>query len=240
MESLTDVLTEARAAWRRGDWHASRAAYVRVDALGPLPLDDLDAFATSTWVTGHGHEAARLTERAYDRLVRTDPSAAARKAVDVALVWQMRGHEAVARGWADRARTLLVRDGADGVAGYLAYLEASAAAVSLDRAVLAQCAAVLRDNAIRTADDTLAILGEVVAGLSALVDSREPDGMRILDAVLLPVIDERVPLEWAGDVYRTVLGPLARLVDDAHVAAWSQSLRRWRETRGIEQELARK
>jgi hypothetical protein len=82
-------------------------------------------------------------------------------------------------------------------------------------------------------DPALRVLGNVAVALSALVEARTQEGARVLDAVLLPVIDERVPLEWAGDVYRTVLGPAARLVDAAHVDAWHRSLREWCDSRVI-------
>jgi hypothetical protein len=233
MDTLTDFLTEARSAWARGDWRASRAAYVRVDGIGPMSLDDLDAFATATWRLGDGQEAARLTERVYDRLARTDPSAAARKAVDVALVWRGRGHHAMVRTWTERARVLLVRD--DGaVAGYLTYLDAASAT---DGSVPADAAKVLRDNATRSDDPALAVLADVIAGLAALTGARAHEGMRLLDTALLPVIDERVPLEWAGDVYRTVLGPAARFADDAHIAAWTRSRRSWCAATGIPTEV---
>jgi hypothetical protein len=237
MDTLTDYLVEARAAWLRGDWRASRAAYVRVDGLGPMPLDDLDAYASATWRLGYGQEAVRLAERVYDRLVRTDPGAAARKAADVALEWRTRGHEVVARVWADRARVLLVREAPGEVVGILAYLDASAAVTTIDREALGEAANVLSHNVIQTSDVTLSVLGQVVAGLVALVDARTDEGVDLLDAVLLPVIDERVPLEWAGDVYRTVLGPAAALADAVHVAEWATSLRSWCEMRGLAAEL---
>lgn len=231
MDTVIDDLTEARTAWRRGDWRGSRAAYVRVDGVGSMALDDLDAFAAATWRSGDVGEAVRLAERVYDRLARTDPAAAARKAADVALAWHVRGHDVVARTWIDRARLLQTRDGA--VVGYLAYLDAAAALArntSADRAALARSAEVLRATA---ADSTLAVLRDVVVGLAALVEARAADGVRLLDAVLLPVIDERVPLEWAGDVYRTVLGPGARFADDDHLASWRRSLRAWCDDRAL-------
>jgi hypothetical protein len=62
--------------------------------------------------------------------------------------------------------------------------------------------------------------------VTALQESRVADGCRLLDDVLLPVLDERVPLEWAGDVYRLVLRRGGE-VDTPHRQAWTQSLQRW-------------
>src|SRR6478735_6244566 len=107
MNTVVDYLAEARDAYRRNDWQASYAAFVRADGLGPMPIDDLDAYSAAAWRIGHRREAVRLAERTYDRLVRADPAAAAMKATVLALQWHARGHQAVSRLWRDRARGLL-------------------------------------------------------------------------------------------------------------------------------------
>ena len=82
MPTLIDFLSEARSAYQRNDWHASYAAFVRADELGAMPTNDLEAYSTAAWRIGRSSEAVRLAERAYDRLVRTDPAGAAMKAAD--------------------------------------------------------------------------------------------------------------------------------------------------------------
>jgi hypothetical protein len=95
----------------------------------------------------------------------------------------------------------------------------------------------LRDTAIETGDVTLTVLGRVLEGVSALLESRTAEGYRLLDDALMPVVDERVSIEWAGDAYRIVLSSSARLADDEHVAGWTQSLRRWCDVTAVAQEL---
>jgi hypothetical protein len=96
MDTLIDFLAEARSAHQRNDWGASYAAFVRADELGPMPTDDLEAYSAAAWRIGRGSEAVRLAERAYDRLVRTDPAAAAMKAA--AVTRRCRGNGRIARG----------------------------------------------------------------------------------------------------------------------------------------------
>jgi hypothetical protein len=232
MDTLIDYLTEARAAHRRNDWAASYAAFVRADGLGPMPTDDLDAYSVAAWRLGHGSEAVRLAERTFDRLIRTDPPAAAMEAVVVALLWHARDHPAVSRLWADRARALLAGATAGGTHGYLAYLDSAAAVAAGDAAALARAVAVLREAASNTGDTTLATLMRVVDGVAALLESRAADGYRLLDDTLVPMLDERLPLEWAGDVYRLVLRP-GRHVDARHREAWTESMRRWVVVTGV-------
>lgn len=226
MDTLTDFLAEARVAHQRNDWHASYAAFVRADGLGAMPTDDLDAYSVAAWRLGHGSEAVRLAERAYGRLARTDSAAAAMKAAVLGLEWHARGHRSVSRLWADRARGLLDGVPASGTHGYLAYLDAVIALEAGDTSSATRAATTLRDTAANMADARLIALGRVVDGVTALLESRVADGYRLLDDALLPVFDERVPLEWAGDVYRLVLRP-GGPADAQHRQAWTQSMQRW-------------
>ncbi len=226
MDTLIDFLTEARSAHQRNDWRASYAAFVRADELGPMPTDDLEAYSAAAWRIGRGAEAVRLAERAYDRLVRTDPAGAAMKAAELGLQWHVRGHHSVSRQWVDRARGLLAGAPAGGTHGYLAYLDAVTALAVGNSSSVNKAAAALRDVAADTADATLAVLTKVVDGVSALLESRVAEGYRLIDEALLPMLDEQVPLEWAGDVYRLVLRPVGE-VDTQHREAWAQSMQRW-------------
>jgi hypothetical protein len=236
MDVLTDHLNEARSAHQRLDWRASYAAFVRVDGVGPMALDDLDAYATAAWRLGRGQEAVRLAERVYRQLVRTDSGAAAHKATVLGLEWLARGHDSVARGWADTARVLLVGVPTGSAHGYLAYLDAVTAIAAEDVSALAESAVILRDNAVQSGDAALTVLGQAIEGVYALLDARAHDGFRLLDEALLPVVDEQVPLEWAGDVYRVVLN-LGSRVDHDHVVVWTQSMQRWCELTGVAQDL---
>ena len=226
METLIDYLAEARAAYQRNDWRASYAAFVRADGLGPMPTDDLDAYSATAWRLGYGSEAVRLAERTFDRLARTDPAAAAMKAAELALLWHARDHRTVSRAWADRARGLLAGGTVGRTHGYLAYLDATTAVAAGDADTLVHASTVLREAASISDDATVAVLAHVVDGVAALLESRAADGYRLLDDALMPMLDERLPLEWAGDVYRLVLLPGPR-VDARHRDAWTESMRRW-------------
>ena len=232
MNALIDHLAEARNAHLRGDWRASYAAFVAPTGLGTMPTDDLDAYSVAAWRLGYRSEAVRLAERTYDRLVRTDPTAAAMKAIVLALQWHAGEHEAMSRLWADRARGLLAGGTALGARGYLAYLDAAAALDAGDVAAAARAAAVLRETAASTRDTTLAVLGRVVDGITALMESRIAQGYRLLDEALVPVVDERIPPEWAGDLYRLVLRSGDR-VDAYHRQAWTVSMQRWVVITGV-------
>lgn len=232
MDTLTDYLSEARVAHQRNDWATSYAAFVRADGLGPMPTDDLDAYSVAAWRLGHGSEAVRLAERTFDRLVRADPGAAAMKAAVLALLWHAREHEAVSRRWAQRARELVAGDTTGATHGYLAYLDAASAVAGGDAATAARASSVLREAAAGTGDPTLAMLARIVDGAAALLESRAAEGYRLLDDALVPMLDERLPLEWASDVYRLVLR-LGSRADERHREVWRESMRRWVIVTGV-------
>ena len=81
---MIDYLTAARSAHQRNDWRASYSAFVRADAVGPMPTDDLDAFSAAAWrarprsLRLSGWPSAPTTGS-----VRTDPAAAAMKAAEL-------------------------------------------------------------------------------------------------------------------------------------------------------------
>jgi hypothetical protein len=227
METLTDHLSTARSAYWQRDWSASYTAFVRADAVGSMALDDLDAFATTAWLLGHGREAARLAERVYDRSVRTDPVAAAMTGAALAMMWRTRGHEGIASDWAGKARRLLTGAPTSPVRGYLAYVEAVSAADFGDADGLARELRTL-DQVGPDLDPGVAVLAGVLRGVAALIDGRIADGCRLLDGALLPVLGPRVPVEWGGDVYRLALRVGARHGADEHVIrTWVESMGQW-------------
>ena len=132
VEPQIDLLTVARAAHERRDWRASYEAFDRAGVYAPLRIDDLDAFSFAAWRLGHVKEASRAAERVFAELTRTDPTAAAMKATELGLAWLVRGDLNIGQGWMNRARRLLAGAEEGPAHGYLAYLDANVAAMTLD------------------------------------------------------------------------------------------------------------
>ncbi len=201
LETQTDLLVVARAAYRRGDWESSYAAFSRAGAVGPLSVDDLDTMATAAWRLGHGREAMRVGELVYVRLTRTDPGAAATKAVELGSAWLARGELAVGRAWIHRARGLLSGAPESPTLVRLAYLETMVAVLSDDADLLSDRSAVLRELSARVpapAPD----LGDLVAAGEGdpLLEQRLVAAARALQEVYPAVAGEA--LYQLGDVRR--------------------------------------
>lgn len=221
------ALLEARAAHSRADWAAAYQAYLRAEALGPMTLDDLDAYATSAWRRGHSREALRLSERVYGQLVRTDPASAAMKAVDIALEWLTRGDLNIAQGWMNRARRLLADTANGSTHCYLAYLDVVVAVVEQDPVELARRAERMRQLCETVDDPALGSLSLVAQAIAALHQGRVADGYALVDEALLPLLAGYVRVEWAGDIYCVVLNLCHKLADHPRMRAWTQSMERW-------------
>ncbi|WP_135455947.1 chemotaxis protein CheY [Mycobacterium sp. DL99] len=226
VDDRTQLLVVARTAYRRNDWRTSYESFSLVDGVQTLDTDDLAVYASAAWRQGHGRESVRINEQVHTRLLRTDPVQAAMKAAELGLAWLARGHLALARSWAQRAQVLL-----DGVPettahGYLAYLLAVTAADAGDREQFGSATRQLAVIAENLDDAALVALARALAGTAA-VAAGDPAGYQTLDQVLLPVLDEPVPVEWAADVYRRALSLAHRQNADDRVRSWAQSMQRW-------------
>lgn len=145
LQTRSDLLVTARAAYRGGDFETSYAGFSRAGAVGPLTLDDLDAMATSAGRLGHGREATRMGELVFVRLVRTDPNAAAGKAVELGSAWLSNGEVAIGQAWIRRARGLLAGAPESVLSARLAHLEAVMAVLGDNADFAAERSAVLRE-----------------------------------------------------------------------------------------------
>jgi DNA-binding NarL/FixJ family response regulator len=223
----TDLLRAARTAHVRRDWHAAYQAFVRVAEDVPLSTDDLDALAVAAWRLGHCKESVRVAECVFAQLARTDPPAAAMKAVELGLAWLTRGDLNIGQGWMNRARRLL--DGApEGTThGYLAYLDVTVAMLTGDAEALTGRVKTLRELCARLDTPALTALCRVAEAIAAIHEARMTEAFGLLDEAMLPLLADQVPIDWAGDIYCVVLHHCHRLADMPRMRAWTQSMERW-------------
>ncbi len=226
VDDRTQLLVVARTAYRRNDWRTSYESFSRVDGMQALDTDDLAVYAAAAWRQGHGRESVRINEQVHSRLLRTDPVQAAMKAAEIGLAWLARGHLALARSWAQRAQVLLTGVPETTAHGYLAYLLAATAADAGDQGQFDTATRHLAAIAENLDDAALATLTQALSG-TAVAAAGDPAGYRALDQVLLPVLDEPLPAEWAADVYRRALTLAHRRNAADRVASWTQSMQRW-------------
>ena len=215
----------ARAAYAESDWATAYAGFSAAGALGPLSTDDLEAMAAAAWRLGRLAESVRLSELVFTQQARRDPVLAGDTAVVLALAWLTRGDRNVARSWMERARRLISGAAAAPTHAHLAYLEVSTAgAEDLDARVSALAA--LRDELASPAVDALTLVAQA---RQALQQDRMEDAFERLDAALRAVPAARVAVEWAGEIYGSVLRFTRGDADLGRSMGWTDVVERWLE-----------
>jgi DNA-binding NarL/FixJ family response regulator len=225
---LTDELVAARAAHARGDWPTAYGTLSRANAAGGLEPADLALLGGAAWWVGRLQESLEVTETAFRRLEDAgDAAGAADRALDLALVWFTRGDLVVTSGWLNRARRLLAGLPESTGHGYLLYLDGSLALFRRDLPPVRRAGDELAALARRRREPALTSLALVLTGLADLRLGRTAAGFAQLDESMLPVLAGRLPPEWAGEVYCTVIHACHELGDLERMRAWTRATEQW-------------
>jgi len=117
------TLELARAAYERHDWPRARELFRAARARGELPADGLYALSDAAWWLGDDEECLEACGGAYHLYLKEDqPRRAALAAVDLAMVFFLRGESTLGSGWMSRARRLLDDQPEAAEHGYVLYL----------------------------------------------------------------------------------------------------------------------
>jgi DNA-binding NarL/FixJ family response regulator len=227
-ENDTSLLTAARAAFARGEWDSAHRDFDRARSLGDLQTEDLDRFGSTLWWVGEVSASLSVSEEVYHRYEDEGaPLAAAMKALNLGLLWFIRGDLVISSGWANRARRLL-RDLPDSVEhGYLLYLDAAADLDFSNLQPTREAAARLDELGRRLHAAQLTSFSLVLSGLADIRDGATSSGFAQLDEAMLPVLAGQLPPEWAGDIYCTVIHACYALADLPRMRAWTQATEQW-------------
>ena len=224
----TRLLEDARQAYGRQDWIAARDGFRAAAEHCRLSVDDLAAMADSAWWLGYNDEALVGFEEVFGRYVSEGslPSAA-KLALDIGLLWMLKGEVALGSGWVSRGRRLL-RDLPDCVEqGY-------GLAVTLEEAIMASrfgdavaTAKEIQAFGARFEDSTLHTVGLVGEGIALIRSGGVKEGMAVLDEAMLPVAAGRVTPEWVGNIYCQLMGICHDLADLRRARYWTDATERW-------------
>ncbi|MHA7283683.1 LuxR C-terminal-related transcriptional regulator [Arthrobacter sp. TMS2-4] len=227
-EEITELLSAGRAAHARGEWRAAFEALSAADAATPLAVDDLELLGSAAWWSGNVKENCEVSERVFQHHCQDGSlPRAAMKALELALLWVTRGDLAVGSGWISRARRIL-RDLPESPAhGYLLYLEAVLELDFSGTAPPPSYASRLRTMSERFADPALMSFGLVLSGLADVRSGETARGFAELDEAMLPVLANRIALEWVGDIYCTVIHVCHELADYRRMRSWTAATERW-------------
>jgi DNA-binding CsgD family transcriptional regulator len=230
MDDGSEVLEEARVAYRSRDWPRAYELYTRArEAAGPLPTEDLASLSDAAWWLGHTDDFLGTGEACFRRYLDTDrPRDAAMTAVELAIALFLRGDEASGSGWMGRAQRLLadLPEGAEH--GYVRYvIEVEGALDGPDLEAVAVAAADVQELGRRHGDPNLVAGGLVGEGRALIRLGDVARGMRLLDEAMLAVLHDDLAPEWAGNVYCHLMAACHELADIGRAREWTERAWSW-------------
>jgi len=227
---VTGTLDSGREAWARQRWGAAVTELRAADGATPLAIDDLERLAIALFLTGSEGESTEAWARAYHGcLGEGDAARAARCAFWLGFALDITGTDAPAAGWYERARRLVVDAGLECVErGYVQVPGALAALMVEDDPAAARLAFVdIVAIAERYRDADLATLGRLGLGHALVVLGRRPEGLALLDEVMLAVTRGEVTPVLAGLSYCAVIEICQETYDLRRARAWTDALTAW-------------
>ncbi len=224
MADATRSIEAGRRAYEAAEWGT---AFDRLSsARRELTVDDLALLARCAWLLSRVPETLELSEELFHRYRAEDRTAdASMTALLLALIWVTRGEPSVGSGWLSRARRLLADVPESPPHGYLAYLDAMIAlhfGGAPDDGIRR-----LRELTERFRDPALEAFEITASGLADLRSGQTDRGFARLDEAMLPVIAGQIPMEWAGDIYCTVIHVCHELADFQRMSDWTSATERW-------------
>jgi DNA-binding CsgD family transcriptional regulator len=228
-DKTIDELLQAREAFDRRDW---ALAFDGLRRSGDLSPEDTMALATSAYLMGNVDEAVRALQAGYqDRIRNGDSLGAARSALWLGLVLNVRGEVAVGGGWVARAQRLLETEPEDVVErGFLLVHEFYQHLGRGDVVRAGDTAARVVEAGRRFRNHDLIAQGLMCQGRMMIYLGRVPEGLAVLDEAMVGISAGEVSPIIAGMVYCSMIEACQEVSDFSRAASWTSALTRWCET----------
>lgn len=225
------LLAQARASLAQRSWSDAYAQFLRADAAAPLALDDVESLALAAYMTGRDEESAVAWTRAHHEAIRRgDARRAARNAFLIGSGLMFRGETAPALGWFARGGRVLEASGECAERAWLCTWNAFAQMWGGDpegaQPAFAESVAAGR----RFGDLDLLTMSRLGQGMCLVLQRRGPEGVTLLDEVMVGVTSGELSPVYAGIAYCTVIAGCADLFDLRRAREWTVALTRWCDT----------
>lgn len=223
------LLDGARIAYRRRAWGDAYTGLKEADSSSALGPGDLKLLAEVAHLVGRDDESNAAWARSCQAFAdKGDLPAAARCGFYLARQLAEQGEMAQAGGWRSRAKRLVDESGQACVeAGFLLLPDALIAIGQGDAAsaydIFSEAARIGR----RFKDADLQTLARLGTGRSLIMLGRVPDGMGLLDEVMVSVVSNEVSPLTVGIVYCAVIDLCRATYDIRRAQEWTAALDQW-------------
>ena len=217
-----------RAAFDQHAWAEAYAQLAAADAKAPLDPEDLERLARAADLIGRDEEFQAAFTRAYQGwLERGQVERAARCAFWLGHKLIARGETAHGGGWIARGRQLLA-DGRDCVEqGYVLLPTALRTFWEGDPVAAHELFSQAALVGERFDDRELSALANLGRGRTWIALQRVPEGIGLLDEVMVAVAADEVSPLVAGIVYCSVLEACQEIYDIRRAQEWTAALGQW-------------
>ena len=225
-------LERAREAYGSSAWRDAYEAYLLADATTGLAGEDLNHLATAAYLVGRDTEFLEITERSHRaHLEANRAERAARDTFWIAIVSLLRGETAQANGWAARGERLVCdRDCVE-----RGYLSIHGVEQRLRRGELeAACAQSMGNVALglQFGDMDLVAMARQQQGRAELELGRLPEGLKLLDEIMLAAVSGELSPIVTGLMYCSVIDACRGVYEWSRAREWTAALSKWCDRQG--------
>lgn len=227
MATAADTLARGRESFRAQRWADAHDALTAADRDGALAPGDVELLATAAYLIGDDDESLALWERAHrEHLAAEDVDRAVRCAFWLHFLLLGGGQLERGGGWLARARRL-VEDRDNVEQGYVGFATGMTSIFAGDLVAAREAFDGAAACGERFRDADLLTLARHGQGRALIRSGRGPEGMALLDEVMVAVAGGEVGAIVAGDVYCSVIQACQESFDLRRAQAWTAALSSW-------------
>ena len=223
------ALERGRQAFERQAWGTAYELLCAADEEAPLAAEDLERASRAAYLTGRDETWFTLAERAFrERMRQGDPEGAALDAFWLAFGLIPRGEWAQVGGWVGRAWAAIDDGRRDCVArGFLLGPEGLQALMGGEAERAYATFSEQREIGRRFADPDLLTLAGFGQGQALIAMGRIPEGIAVLDEIMVGVAGGETSAVVAGLVYCGVIAACMETFDPRRAREWTVALKLW-------------